>query len=97
MRKHQLVTALLLLLGTVRGMHAERARTITQYGITWTFDKPHTVGKFVTGDYWVLGPVTVVSVSPAPQPAPAQSVSGRSKASMVSSPWWTTNECVMVR
>ena len=46
--------------------HAETAKEITQYGITWTFDKPHEVGKFVTGDYWVVGPVTVVSVSPTP-------------------------------
>src|SRR5690606_5463744 len=24
---------------------------ITQYGITWTFNEPETVGQFVTGDY----------------------------------------------
>jgi hypothetical protein len=32
------------------------AGTLTQDGITWTFDKPVQYGKFVTGDYWVLGP-----------------------------------------
>ena len=41
---------------------------VTQYGITWTFAEPALVGQFVTGDYYVVGPVTVVSVSPAPAP-----------------------------
>ena len=42
---------------------------ITQYGITWTFNEPETVGQFVTGDYWVLddGDVTIKSVSPSPE------------------------------
>ena len=47
------------------------ASSVTQYGVTWTFDKSYPVGQFVTGDWWVIGPVTVVSVSPAPGPAPA--------------------------
>jgi hypothetical protein len=39
---------------------------VSQYGITWTFDKSYPCGQFVTGDWWVVGPVKVVSVSPAP-------------------------------
>jgi hypothetical protein len=39
---------------------------ITQYGITWTFSEDKTVGQFITGDYWVIGPVTVSSVTPEP-------------------------------
>jgi hypothetical protein len=49
---------------------AEMASSITQYGITWTFDKAYPVGQFVTGDWWVIGPVTIVSVTPVPGPAP---------------------------
>jgi hypothetical protein len=49
--------------------HAEEAQEVSQYGITWKFDKPHPVGKFVSGDWWVVGPVTVVSVTPAPGPS----------------------------
>jgi hypothetical protein len=45
---------------------AERQSSVTQYGITWTFDRPCEVGRFVTGDWWVVGPVTVVKVSPEP-------------------------------
>lgn len=40
--------------------------SVSQYGITWTFDAPRPVGQFVTGDWWVVGPVTIVSVDPAP-------------------------------
>ncbi len=30
-----------------------RTRSISQYGMTWTFEKPVRVGRFVTGDYYV--------------------------------------------
>ncbi len=40
--------------------------SISQYGVTWTFDKQYTSGKFVNGDYWVLGPISITSISPAP-------------------------------
>ena len=45
--------------------------SVSQYGITWTFDRAVPVGRFVTGDYYVVGEVTVVSVSPSPQGAGA--------------------------
>lgn len=43
-----------------------RKESLSQYGITWTFSEPVPVGRFVTGDYYVVGPATVVRVSPAP-------------------------------
>ena len=46
------------------------AGQVSQFGITWTFDRECSVGRFVNGDWWVVGPVTIVSVSPAPGPAP---------------------------
>jgi hypothetical protein len=39
---------------------------VSQYGITWTFDRAYPVGQFVTGDLYVVGPAIVVSVSPSP-------------------------------
>lgn len=39
--------------------------TATSNGITWTFAEPETVGLYLTGDPWVVGPVTVVKVDPA--------------------------------
>jgi len=41
--------------------------SITQYGITWTFEKPARVGQFVNGDYYVVGPVKIVSITPKPE------------------------------
>ncbi len=41
------------------------AASLTQNGITWTFDAEYAVGQYVNGDWYVVGPVTVDSVSPA--------------------------------
>lgn len=41
-------------------------KEVSQYGITWTFDKPAKTGRFITGDWWVVGPVTIVKITPAP-------------------------------
>ena len=52
------------------GLTAEQAvetrASITQYGVTWTFSTAVPAGRFVTGDWWVVGPVTVSCISPAP-------------------------------
>ena len=48
------------------------ASSITQWGVTWQFAEPEQVGQFCNGDWWVLGPVEVVAISP-----PTQNVSGR--------------------
>ena len=52
--------------GTSRPADSSLQSSVSQYGITWTFDKKAPVGQFVNGDYWFVGPVTVVSVDPAP-------------------------------
>ncbi|RMF85268.1 MAG: hypothetical protein D6744_01685, partial [Planctomycetota bacterium] len=55
--------------------------SVSQWGITWTFDKAYPVGQFVNGDYWVLGPVVITSITPAP--------SGGRNGSMVNpAPGW---------
>ncbi len=64
-------TLSLLALTLTTTAKAEEAGEVSQYGITWKFDKPCQVGKFITGDWWVVGPVTIVSITPAPSPAPA--------------------------
>lgn len=45
--------------------------SITQYGITWSFveadgttPKFHQVGQYITGDWWVVGPINLGSISP---------------------------------
>ena len=40
--------------------------SVSQYGITWTFDKPARVGQFINGDWYVVGPVTIKAITPKP-------------------------------
>ena len=40
---------------------------ISQHGITWTFNARVPVGRFVNGDYYVVGEATVNSISPKPE------------------------------
>ncbi|MEX0744206.1 MAG: hypothetical protein WD118_01280 [Phycisphaeraceae bacterium] len=44
----------------------EQSASITQYGITWTFDREMPVGQFVNGDYYVVGEVTITDIAPRP-------------------------------
>ena len=53
---------------------------LSQYGITWKFAQPVMSGQFVNGDWWVVGPVTLVSVAPLPGPAPADEQIGAAKS-----------------
>lgn len=39
---------------------------ISQFGITWTFDRAYPIGKFINGDWWVIGPVEIIEVFPKP-------------------------------
>ncbi len=48
----------------------QKAREVSQFGITWTFDKEYRVGKFVTGDWWVVGPVNIIKIDPVSQERP---------------------------
>ena len=49
-----------------RSPQSGRASSITKDGITWTFSERVPVGQFVTGDYYVVGPVTITAIDPAP-------------------------------
>jgi hypothetical protein len=40
------------------------AAKLTRYGITWAFSRPRACGRYVTGDWWVIGPVEIIGISP---------------------------------
>ena len=40
--------------------------SVSEYGITWTFDKPARAGQFINGDWYVVGPVTIKALDPKP-------------------------------
>jgi len=73
MKIRQAILAAIALAGAAAAQ-AEEARSIAQYGVTWTFDTPCTVGRFATGDGWVVGPVAIRSVEPAPEAGRSGSV-----------------------
>ena len=41
-------------------------QSVSQYGITWTFAQPARVGQFINGDWYVVGPVTILALAPRP-------------------------------
>ncbi len=49
---------------TAAAVVSKTCPSITQYGITWTFLNPPVCGQFATGDWWVIGPVTITNISP---------------------------------
>ena len=53
----------------------ENRTSVSQYGITWTFDKPAKTGQFITGDWWVMGPVTIIKITPSPGPTHSENAS----------------------
>ena len=61
-----------LLLSVASGFGGEPVPATTdqvkQGGITWHFAKAVPVGRFVNGDWYVIGPVTVTAIDPAPTP-----------------------------
>ena len=65
-----LALSYLVLPGTARSEDTQdasgvrEAATISQFGITWTFDKEYPCGQFANGDWWVVGPVVVTEISP---------------------------------
>lgn len=58
------LTAFITFLSGADLLDAQTATSVTQYGITWEFDKAYQIGKFANGDYWVLGPVTITGITP---------------------------------
>jgi hypothetical protein len=38
--------------------------SIDQHGVSFIFDQEPTYGSFANGDYWVLGPVTLIGMTP---------------------------------
>ena len=37
---------------------------INHKGFTWKFESPVTAGQFINDDWWVIAPVTIVSIEP---------------------------------
>ena len=54
----------LLAPASIQAQQLGMTNEISQFGITWHFDKPYTYGTYASGDYWVVGPVTLIGIAP---------------------------------
>ena len=70
-----LITFLLLITSQCPCLGAS-TNQISQFGITWTFDRQYEYGRFANGDYWVVGPVTVININPASSEAGGRVING---------------------
>jgi len=64
MKANRIALPLVLLFASLAS--AEQVTHVTQYGITWTFAEEAEVGQYITGDWWVVGPVTITKIDPEP-------------------------------
>jgi hypothetical protein len=39
------------------------ATSVSQFGITWTFSADCQTGQYANGDYWVVGPVNIITIT----------------------------------
>lgn len=46
------------------------ATYVTDGNITWTFSSDHTVGQFITGDWYVVGAVSITDITPGYSTSP---------------------------
>lgn len=52
------------------------AQSLSQWGVTWTFDRDYETGQFANGDNWVVGPVTIVGIDPPSVPVGGRTMNG---------------------
>ncbi len=52
------------------------ASSVSQFGITWSFAQPCLTGQFCNGDYWVVGPVSIVEITPHSQDVGGRIING---------------------
>lgn len=63
--------------GNAQVVGVDKRKEISQYGITWTFEEPVISGQFITGDWWVIGPVKIIKITPEPGPVEIDSTNIR--------------------
>jgi hypothetical protein len=67
-----------LVVGLLVCQSSYAVRQVDQFGITWTFDKDYGVGQFANGDYYVVGPVTIIRIEPASVEIDGRTINGSS-------------------
>jgi len=61
---HQIRVCLMALTAIMSCQPAVAATSASKNGITWNFSTDRPVGQYANGDWWVVGPVTITSITP---------------------------------
>jgi hypothetical protein len=64
MRYYFTVLSILLTISCAFSLSISKQKSVTIDGITWQFKDSVSVGRFINGDYYVVGNVTITSVTP---------------------------------
>lgn len=62
-----LIVIILMYSGNPVEAQDKTADQLTHNGVTWTFNQKVPYGQFVTGDFYVVGSVTVIDIQPRPE------------------------------
>jgi len=62
--------------GLIGSTGGNRVSQVSQWGITWTLSQPAQAGQFANGDWWVIGPVNVVQITPASTVVNGRTING---------------------
>ena len=71
-----LMAALAMLFASTAALSQTKAASVSQHGITWYFDQEYQVGRYANGDWWVLGPATIVNITPESRTVDGRVING---------------------
>ncbi len=63
-RKSRVTIGVAVMLSAMWSVTAEEVSSVSKNDLTWYFSEPAEVGQYANGDYWVVGPVTIDSITP---------------------------------
>src|SRR5574343_356539 len=73
-----IIRFLIFAIALIASVRLGAATSLTQNGITWTFDADYTTGQFANGDYYVVAPssLTITDISPASTLSGGRTING---------------------
>ena len=71
----QLLLIFILFVSNINSAQTMRS-SVSQREFTWTFDKEYQTGQFINGDWWVVGPVNIIYVTPFQRVAISEELNG---------------------
>ena len=71
-----LMAVLAMFFASTAAVAQTMASSVSQHGITWYFDQEHEVGQYANGDWWMLGPVSIVNITPESREVDGRVING---------------------